>query len=215
MTDTPVCEKGCLLERINLAGISVYSSYRPGELINSRGSFFIICRGPVGYVWGTEEKSCLEILGPGDIWEGWEYTAGECQAWALGEVSGHWVEQAQWLELLRNPIVEDRFVCYNHRRLQRLHEWQLILARGSVRARVAWQLTDLAQRFGERDARTGEIFVPIHLTQVQQAQLCGSVRSQVWEALREFEGKRWVICSPQGFWVRDAEALLRQSREGL
>lgn len=101
------------------------------------------------------------------------------------------------------------------KRLQRQHEWQLVLARGSVRARVAWQLLDLAERFGEQDERTGEVFVAIALTQRQKAQLCGASRARVWQALEEFTSKRWLICSSWGFWVRDKEALRQQSREAF
>ncbi len=210
VTRTQGCTKDCLLEGIDPAQLQARCSYHLGEHLHAQNGLFVICRGPVGCLWGSEEKSCLEILGPGDLWE------GGCQAQVLGEVQGHWIEQERWLELLHdNPIVEVRFMGYVRRRLQRLHEWQLMLARGSVRGRVAWQLTDLAQRFGERDARTGEVFVPIVLTQQQQAQLCGATRARVCEVLREFEHKRLLICGRDGFWVRDPEALKRQSYEGL
>lgn len=217
MTQASVCEKNCWLEGINLAQRDLpCSSYSVGERLDPDKGLFLICRGPVGCLWGSgPERSCLEILGAGDMWEGWSCASGGCQAWAFGEVRGHWIKETRWLELLRDPVVEERFVRSLRQRQRRQHEWQLVLARGSIRARVAWQLLDLAERFGERDARTGEIFVGIHLTQTQQAQLCGSVRSQVWEALRGFEGQRWVICSPQGFWVRDEGALRKQSFEGL
>ncbi|MCL6641713.1 MAG: helix-turn-helix domain-containing protein [Candidatus Bipolaricaulota bacterium] len=106
-------------------------------------------------------------------------------------------------------------MSHERQRSRRLHEWHLVLARGSVRARLAWQLIDLAQRFGEREERTQEVFVPICLTQEQQAQLIGATRARLWEALREFERKRWLVCGPEGFWVRDEGALRRQSFEGL
>jgi CRP-like cAMP-binding protein len=128
-------------------------------------------------------------------------------------VCGHWVKRAQWLELLRNPIAEERLVNCMCQRLRRQREWQLVLAHGSVRARLAWQLVDLAQHFGEREGQTQEIFVPIVLTQEQQAQLIGATRARLWEARREFEHNRWLICGPEGFWVRNEEALQRQSLE--
>ena len=212
----PVCQAGCLLEGIMLQKPLPCFVYQRGEQIVPRERVFLICHGPVGCLWGSgPEHSCLEILAPGECWESWECAAGECRVWALGEVGGHWIKRAQWLELLRDPVVEERFVSYIHKRQQRQHEWQLVLTRGSVRARVAWQLLDLAQRFGERNEQTQEIFVPIVLTQQQQAALCGTVRSQVWGTLREFEGKRWLVCGSQGFWVRDEGALRHQSHEGL
>ncbi len=208
------CTKDCLLEGIVSAQLPARRSYYLGEQLHCQNGLFVICRGPVGCLWGAREKSCLEILGPGDLWEGW---GGGCQAQALGEVQGHWIKQAQWLELLHdNLIVEARFVGYVQRRLQRLHEWQLMLARGSVRARLAWQLAYLAQRFGKQDARTaGEVFVPIVLTEQQQAQLCGATRPRVCGVLREFERQHLLVCGREGFWVRDLEALKHQSYEGL
>jgi len=205
-----------VLEGVSPQKLPLCQVYHRGERIAPKDSIFLICRGLLGCLWGPEPKrSCLEILGPGDVWEGWKCAARECQAWALGEVRGYSLHRAQWLELLRNPIVEERFVSHEQERLRRLHEWQLLLARGSVRARLAWQLVDLAQRFGERDEQTQEIFVPIALTQEQQAQLIGATRARLWEARREFEHKRWLVCGPEGFWVRDEGALQQRSLEGL
>jgi CRP/FNR family cyclic AMP-dependent transcriptional regulator len=211
-----VCQKGCLLEGMPPQRLPPCQRYQRGERIAPKDGIFLICRGPLGCLWGPEpERSCLEILGPGDVWESWEYAARECQAWALGEVRGYSLQRAQWLELLRNPIVEERLVNCMCQRSRRQSEWQLVLARGSVRARLAWHLVDLAQRFGERDEQTKEIFAPIALTQEQQAQLIGATRARLWEARREFEHKRWLICGPEGFWVRNEEALRRQSLEAF
>ncbi len=210
---TERCAKGCLLEGITPTNLQTSCSYHQGEQISPKRDLFIICRGPVSWTWGLEGKGCLEILGPGEIWEC--EGKGQGQLRALGEVRGHWLKREQWLELLLIPTVEERFLSYMRKKLQQQHEWQLVLARGSVRARVAWQLLDLAERFGEWDARTGETFVEIHLTQAQQAQLCGASRARVWQALEEFTSKRWLICSSRGFWVRDKEALRQQSREAF
>jgi hypothetical protein len=89
------------------------------------------------------------------------------------------------------------------------------LGAGSVAGAAGLAPVDLAQRFGERDEQTKEIFVPIALTQEQQAQLIGATRARLWEARREFEHKRWLICGPEGFWVRNEEALRRQSLEAF
>lgn len=207
------CQKGCLLEGVLLDQLPPYIIYRWDGQITSRkeGGIFLICRGPVGCYFGEPDRCCLEVLGPGDLWEGWQ----ECEAWALGEVHGRWFELAHWLVLLQQPEVQERLSRHNRERVERTHNWQVVLAHGSVRARVAWQTVDLAERFGERDERTQEIFVPVHLTQTDEAALVGASRAQVGKALREFEGKRWLVWGPRGFWVRDLEALRIQSREEL
>ncbi len=213
------CRAGCLLKGISLQGLPQYSSYQAGQELGGKEGTFLICHGPVGFCWRHSPSKCLlEVYGPGDfiVWErvksdgGWEE---HYRVEALGEVQGRWLGRGQWLELLRHPAVQERFLEYTQRRWQRQREWQLVLARGSVRARLAWQLVDLARRFGERDEQTREIFVPIALTQEQQAQLVGATRTRVCEALLEFERKRWLVCGYEGFLVRSEEALRQQSLE--
>lgn len=217
MTRTSVCSKDCLLEGLEPNKLPPSDLYdNPREFLNPRYGLFAICRGRLACEWGAGlEHTCLEILGPGEIWEGWSCAAGECRAWPLEEVQGHWIKRTDWLELLRIPTIEERFWEYMRKKSQRQHEWQLVLARGSVRARVAWQLLDLAERFGELDEATEEIFVAISLTRTQQAQLCGASRARVGEALDEFTDKRWLVCGSRGFWVRDKAALQQQSREAF
>lgn len=210
------CRVGCLLERVPSQQLPPYKVYQPEERINSKESVFVICQGLVACSWGhMSERRCLEILGSGDIWGKWTCAAGEGETWALGEVRGRWIGHPQWSALLGQPLVQERFLSYQQRHWQRQHEWQLVLAYGSVRARLAWQVLDLARRFGERDEATKEIFVLVHLTQQRWAQLVGASRTRLWEALVEFERKRWLVCGHEGFWVRDAGALRQQSHEGL
>lgn len=214
-----VCRTGCLLEGVSSQGLPPYRAYQASQPLEAKEGAFLVCQGLVGFWWWHNTTRCiLEVLGPGDfiVWER-ERVQGQsgCEVCALEEVRGRWLDRVQWLELLRRPPVQERFLEYTRRRWQRQHEWQLVLAYGSVRARVAWRITDLAQRFGEQDKPTGEIFVPVRLTQEQQAQLVGATRTRVVEALREFERKRWLVCGHEGFWVRNEGALLEQSLEGL
>lgn len=98
MPHAPVCSTSCWLEGLESARLTPpCSSYTLWEQLDPSKGLFLICRGPVGCLWGPEpERSCLEILGPGEIWEGWSCTAGECQAWALGEVQGHWIKHNRY-----------------------------------------------------------------------------------------------------------------------
>jgi|GEM_PF-1382305 len=178
---------------------------------------FLLCTGLIGRWWGQGEleKHCLEILGPGD-WLGsecWQDDAWICRAYSLTDTSGWWVSEAQWLALLRHPGVLERFWRRQNQRLQDLHCWQVLLARGSVRARVAWQLLHLAERFGQA-SQTGEIFVAVHLTHEQQAMLVGATRPMVWKALQHFQQQGWLVCALSGFWIKNKEALISVSYEG-
>lgn len=98
-----------------------------------------------------------------------------CRACSLADTLGWWISEAQWLALLCHPTVSERFWQRQSQRLRDLYQWQVMLARGSVRARVAWQLLHLAERFGQA-GQNGEIFVPVHLPQEQQALLVGATR---------------------------------------
>jgi hypothetical protein len=141
-------------------------------------AFFLICRGPLGVLVGARTGAeLLRDSRPGGcVGELGVRCEGVPGRGPWGRFGGYSLQRAQWLELLRNPIVEERLVNCMCQRSRRQSEWQLVLARGSVRARLAWHLVDLAQRFGERDEQTKEIFVPIALTQEQQAQLIGATR---------------------------------------
>ncbi len=175
----------------------------------------MICKGLVGCLWGERrpEKRSLEVLGPGD-WLGSECCRqGEegCEARALTWISGWWVRAAEWFELVRRPWIQERFLQRQSERLYQLHSWQVVLAHGSVRARMAWQLLQLAGRFGE--SKPEGLFVPLYLTQEQQAELAGATRPRVWMAVKHFQDQGWLSWQADGFWIKDREALTKQSRE--
>lgn len=96
MTHASVCSKDCLLEGLDTTKLPPPELYNdPEEFLNPYRGLFAICRGQLICEWGFEpERTCLEILGPGDIWEGWSCTAGECRAWASEELQGHWIKRA-------------------------------------------------------------------------------------------------------------------------
>jgi CRP-like cAMP-binding protein len=175
----------------------------------------MICQGAVGIYWGELEKQRLEILGAGNwIGEGyWSNGVWACEVRALTEVAGWWIEQAKWRELLRSVAVQE---LYERRRAEQdreRHEWEVVLAHGSVRARLAWQFLDLAKRFGE--SRPGGIWIALPLTQEQQAKLVGAARQTVAQALKHFYEQGWVKCEHRGFWVCHRVKLVEQSYEGL
>jgi len=177
---------------------------------------FLIRQGLVGTFWGgrRQGKRYLEILGPGDPL-GAECRCNEawaCQAQTLTQVEGWWLKEEGWLALLRQRGLLERFRQRRMDQLRRFYAWGELLAYGSVRARVAWRLLDLAERFG-RDAG-GRVFVPLHMTQERCAELVGATRPVVARALQYFQEQGWVILGQEGFEVSDRKALKEQSLEG-
>lgn len=219
-----VCSPECLLYGLRAAEFPApafqHVRYATHETLFHRDDpcsrrIFLICSGIVGCFWGERrpEKRCLEIRGPHD-WVGaecWGHKVWTCEARTLKDVSGWWIEQDEWLKLIRRWEVHDRYWKREIEHLRRLHEWQVVLAHGSVRARVAWQLLQLAERFGR--AGSEGIFVPLYLTQEQQAELAGATRPRVSMAIEHFQGQGWLSCERTGFWIKDREALAKQSRE--
>jgi CRP/FNR family cyclic AMP-dependent transcriptional regulator len=92
------------------------------------------------------------------------------------------------------------------------------LARGRRRAhhltappgRVAKNLLDLADRFGEQD-RDG-LHVHHDLTQEELAQLVGASRETVNKALADFAARGWLQISARSVLILDIERLRRRAR---
>ncbi len=229
----PSCPPECLLHDLDgLDGAQAQGfrrAYYPAQRVLfeqndlCHGRVFLLCTGLIGRWWGQgkSDKCCLEVLGPGD-WLGPECWSDElwiCEGRALTEVSGWWVREAQWFELVHRWEIHERFLQRQRERLRHLHEWQVVLAYGSVRGRVAWWLLRLGEWVGVDETRTNPqdkgkgIFVPLHLTQEQQAELVGASRPVVSQVLKRFQERGWLVCGREGYWIRDRDALAEQSRE--
>jgi CRP/FNR family cyclic AMP-dependent transcriptional regulator len=216
------CHPECLLHSLSLEERREpafrHLCYARRDLLCKRGDschqrVYVICQGAIGCYWGELGKQYLEILGVGD-WIGEEYCSNgvwACEIRALTDVAGWWIEQAKWREVLRS--VQELYERRWTERDQKRHEWEVVLAYGSVRARVAWQLLALAKRWGESSPRG--IWVPLPLTQEQQAKLVGAARQTVTQVLEYFYKQGWIECEHRGFWIRDLARLVEQSHEGL
>src|SRR6516162_6955532 len=79
-----------------------------------------------------------------------------------------------------------------------------------VPGRVAKNLLDLAERFGEQD-RDG-LHVHHDLTQEELAQLVGASRETVNKALADFAARGWLQISARSVLILDIERLRRRAR---
>jgi CRP/FNR family transcriptional regulator, cyclic AMP receptor protein len=96
------------------------------------------------------------------------------------------------------------------RRLRRANDVVADLVFTDVPGRVAKNLLDLADRFGEQE-RDG-LHVHHDLTQEELAQLVGASRETVNKALADFAARGWLQISARSVLILDTERLRRRAR---
>ena len=112
--------------------------------------------------------------------------------------------------LLERPEVSMHMLQALARRLRRANDVTANLVFTDVPGRVAKNLLDLADRFGEQD-RDG-LHVHHDLTQEELAQLVGASRETVNKALADFAARGWLQISARSVLILDSERLRRRAR---
>ena len=112
--------------------------------------------------------------------------------------------------LLEQPEVSMHMLQALARRLRRANDVTADLVFTDVPGRVAKNLLDLADRFGEQD-RDG-LHVHHDLTQEELAQLVGASRETVNKALADFAARGWLQISARSVLILDIERLRRRAR---
>ena len=112
--------------------------------------------------------------------------------------------------LLERPEVSMHMLQALARRLRRANDVMADLVFTDVPGRVAKNLLDLAERFGEQD-RDG-LHVHHDLTQEELAQLVGASRETVNKALADFAARGWLQISARSVLILDIERLRRRAR---
>ena len=112
--------------------------------------------------------------------------------------------------LLERPEVSMHMLQALARRLRRANDVTADLVFTDVPGRVAKNLLDLADRFGEQD-RDG-LHVHHDLTQEELAQLVGASRETVNKALADFAARGWLQISARSVLILDIERLRRRAR---
>ena len=95
-------------------------------------------------------------------------------------------------------------------RLRRANDVMADLVFTDVPGRVAKQLLDLADRFGEQ--QPDGLHVNHDLTQEELAQLVGASRETVNKALADFAGRGWLRIEARAVHILDIERLHKRSR---
>jgi len=112
--------------------------------------------------------------------------------------------------LLERPDVSMHMLRALAKRVRREFDVTADLVFTDVPGRVAKNLLDLAERFGEQD-RDG-LHVHHDLTQEELAQLVGASRETVNKALADFAARGWLQISARSVLILDIERLRRRAR---
>jgi CRP-like cAMP-binding protein len=206
------------LER--LAGIAIARTYDKGDVVFSEGDephfLHTIASGRVKVVKGVPsgKELILEILSTGDplgavvAYEGRPYPAS---AVALERTVCLLLPRAELFSLLeRYPSVVRGFLSGMARRIVELTQRLPEVAGGRVETRFALLFLKLAEKAGQPQG--GEVFVPVHLTRQDLADLTSTTIETSIRVMSRWSKEGLVLTGHEGFLIRDRDALERLAR---
>jgi len=159
-------------------------------------------------------ENLLSVLGPGEMFGELSLfdprprtsTASAVTDAALAALAHD--ELRPWLR--DRPEVSMHMLRALARRLRRANDVTADLVFTDVPGRVAKNLLDLADRFGEQES--DGLHVHHDLTQEELAQLVGASRETVNKALADFAARGWLQISARSVLILDTERLRRRAR---
>jgi CRP/FNR family cyclic AMP-dependent transcriptional regulator len=196
-------------KRIPRSGV-IFSEGEPGDRM------YVILDGKVklGQTSPDGRESLLAVLGPGEVFgELSLFDPGPRTATATAVTDtivvglGH-SDLRPWLT--GRPEVAEALLQALAQRLRRTNEALADLVFSDVPGRVAKQLLELADKFGQ----PGPDGVLVHhdLTQEELAQLVGASRETVNKALADFTQRGWIEVDQRQVLLIDMERLARRAR---
>ena len=196
-------------KRVPRSGV-IFSEGEPGDRM------YVILDGKVklGQTSPDGRESLLAVLGPGEVFgELSLFDPGPRTATATAVTDtivvglGHG-DLRPWLT--GRPEVAEALLQALAQRLRRTNEALADLVFSDVPGRVAKQLLELADKFGQ----PGPDGVLVHhdLTQEELAQLVGASRETVNKALAEFTQRGWIEVDQRQVLLIDMERLARRAR---
>ena len=196
-------------KRVPRSGV-IFSEGEPGDRM------YVILDGKVklGHTSPDGRESLLAVLGPGEVFgELSLFDPGPRTATATAVTDtvvvglGH-ADLRPWLT--GRPEVAEALLQALAQRLRRTNEALADLVFSDVPGRVAKQLLELADKFGQ----PGPDGVLVHhdLTQEELAQLVGASRETVNKALADFTQRGWIEVDQRQVLLVDMERLARRAR---
>jgi CRP/FNR family cyclic AMP-dependent transcriptional regulator len=192
-------------------------SFPPGHLVFAEGEpgdrLYIVVSGKVkiGRRSPDGRENLLSILGPSDmfgelaIFDPGPHTSSGTTITAVRAVSIDRIVLKTWIE--DRPEIAAQLLRVLARRLRRSNNNLADLTFTDVPGRLAKHLLELAQRFGTRE---GDVLRVTHdLTQEEIAQLVGTSRETVNQALAEFVRRGWIHLDGNSVLIADSNRLAR------
>jgi CRP/FNR family transcriptional regulator, cyclic AMP receptor protein len=187
--------------------------FREGD---TEDRLYIVVSGKIklGRTGSAGRENLLAVLGPGQMFgELSVFDPGprSTTATAVTACELRTLEHDELLPWLTDrPEVAQGLLSQLAARLRRANDVVADLVFSDVPGRVAKQLLELAQRFG--DKRDDGMHVHHDLTQEELAQLVGASRETVNKALADFAARGWIRLEPRSVTILDVERVERRAR---
>lgn len=191
-------------------GAVIFAEGEPGDRM------YVVLDGKVklGQSSPDGRESLLAVLGPGEVFgelslfdPGPRTSTATAVTDAVVIALGH-DNLRPWLA--GRPEVAESLLQALAQRLRRTNEALADLVFSDVPGRVAKQLLELADKFGQ--PVPGGVLVHHDLTQEELAQLVGASRETVNKALADFTQRNWVQVDQREVILLDMERLARRAR---
>ena len=183
---------------------------------DSEDRLYIVVSGKIklGRTGSAGRENLLAVLGPGQMFgELSVFDPGprSTTATAVTACELRTLEHDELIPWLTDrPEVAQGLLSQLAARLRRANDVVADLVFSDVPGRVAKQLLELAQRFG--DKRDDGMHVHHDLTQEELAQLVGASRETVNKALADFAARGWIRLEPRSVTILDVERVERRAR---
>jgi CRP/FNR family transcriptional regulator len=209
----PVLASLTATDRAALDPLCELRAFEKGETLFEEGqpALFIhfLFVGRVKIVKAAPERDLiLEILGPGEpvgavaVYEQRPFPATAVALEPSGTIS---IPEREFFQLVeRRPEITRRLLAGLTMRLMTLNQRMADMT-GSVEYRAARLFSTLAQRAGQR--RDGGIFVPLHLSRQEIAELVGTTVESAIRLMSRWQKEGVVETEPEGFLIRRIESL--------
>ena len=193
-------------------GTNIFTTEQPGEalyfILSGKVKVFIEQRD------GTDVT--LSILGRGDTFgemSMFDDAGRSASALIVEDLILLWMDRQAFQDCLADvPPLWHNLVRILSARVRFADEHIQALARLDVYGRVAHQLLNFADRYGQPDA-DGQVFIPLRLSQGDLADLVGASRKRVNQVIVAFKSQGLIAVDEDGrFSILDRDALERFCR---
>lgn len=187
-----------LYGRVFRAGTNIITAEQPGEVV------YVILRGAVKIFQDQADgrRVILALLGPGDIVGEMSLidSAGRSASVVTIEDSHLlWMERSAFQHCLETiPRMNANLVRILSLRVRLANEHIQALASLNVYGRLARQFLAFAEKYGQT-GDSGEILIPIRLTQSDLAELVGASRKRVNQVMVSFKKQALVSVDADGY----------------